>query len=172
MSPLMPKATAIWLIENTALTFEQISDFCDIHILEIQALADHDGPSPILGLDPIASSQLTLEEIKKCEEDSTRSLKLKEAPEYKISKKKVKYTPLAKRQDRPDAIAWIIKYYPHFTDNMIMKLLNTTKKTIETVRLKTHKNSINIKPKNPVLVGFCTQDELDRVVIQAEKYKK
>lgn len=172
MSPLMPKATAIWLIENTALTFEQISDFCDIHILEIQALADHDGPSPILGMDPIASSQLTLEEIRKCEEDSSRRLKLKETPEFKIPKKKVKYTPLAKRQDRPDAIAWIVKYYPHFTDHMIMKLLSTTKNTIENVRQKTHKNSINIKPKNPVLLGFCSQEELDRAIGLSEKYKK
>lgn len=170
-TPLMPKATAVWLIENTALTFEQIAVFCGIHLLEIQALADHDGSTQIIGFNPITSSQLSLEEIKRCEADPTAQLTLLEAvtADSILGKKRVKYTPLAKRQDRPDAIAWMLKFHPEIPDSALMTLLGTTKATIQSIRSKTHWNMTQIKPKNPVQLGFCTAVELHDMV---EKYAK
>jgi hypothetical protein len=165
-TPLMPKATAVWLIENTALTFEQIADFCGIHILEIQALADNENSMRIVGFDPIASSQLALEEIHRCENDAKARLVIRPAisADSVLGKRKTRYTPLSKRQDRPDAIAWMIKFHPDIPETALTRLLGTTKPMIKSIKTKTHWNSPNIKPKNPVQLGFCTQKELDAVI--------
>ncbi|MDF3047087.1 MAG: hypothetical protein K0R73_205 [Candidatus Midichloriaceae bacterium] len=170
----MPKATAVWLIENTTLTFEQIADFCGVHYLEIQGIADGEVAKGISGVDPIVSGQLTREEIERCEKDSTSRLRLSESAakfNYAQSKQstKGKYTPVARRQDKPDAVAWILKNCPEISDAQIVKLIGTTKNTIESVRSKTHWNSQNIKPKDPVLLGLCSQSELDKVHSQARK---
>jgi hypothetical protein len=164
--PLMPKATAVWLIENTALSFEQIAIFCGIHILEIQALADHEGSINIVGFDPIASSQLSLEEIKRCESDTKTRLVIREAVTVDsiLGKKKSKYTPVSKRQDRPDAIAWLIKFHPEIPELAITKLLGTTKQMVRAVKSKTHWNSTQIKPRNPVQLGFCSANELEEAI--------
>ena len=165
-TPLMPKATAVWLIENTALTFDQISAFCGIHILEIQSLADNENSLRIVGFDPIASSQLTLEEIHRCENNSKERLVIRPAisADSVLGKKKSRYTPLSKRQDRPDAIAWMIKFYPDVPELALTRLLGTTKPMIRSIKSKTHWNSPQIKPRNPVQLGFCTQQELDAVI--------
>jgi len=164
--PLMPKATAVWLIENTALNFDQISDFCGFHSLEIQALADNESSMSMVGFDPIASSQLTLEEIKRCELDPSARLSLRPAVDADsiLGKKKGRYTPVSKRQDRPDAIAWLLKYYPEMSEPQICRLLGTTKPMIRSIKSKTHWNSANIKPQSPVQAGLCTQVELDQVL--------
>lgn len=165
-APLMPKATAVWLIENTALTFEQIAKFCILHILEVQNLADSETTHGMVGFDPIASGQLTLDEIHRCEKDPASFLKMSAAvsADSVLGKKRSRYTPLAKRQERPDAIAWIIKYYPDVSDSQISRLVGTTKLTIEAVRSKSHWNAQNIKPRSPVQLGFCSQSELDKVI--------
>jgi hypothetical protein len=165
-APLMPKATAVWLIENTALSFEQISSFCHIHILEIQALADNEGSIRIVGFDPIASSQLDLEEIHRCEKDPAARLSIRPAisADSVLGKKKTRYTPVSKRQDRPDAIAWMIKFYPDVPEVALTRLLGTTKPMVRAVKTKTHWNAAQIKPRHPVQLGFCTQAELDAVV--------
>lgn len=164
--PLMPKATAVWLVENTALSFEQIAEFCGMHPLEVQGIADGEVSGGIRGLDPIANGQLSLEEIQRCEKDSTQRLQiLGTAKQYITQKTKgSRYTPVARRQDKPDAIAWLIKHYPQMTDAQIAKLIGTTKNTIQAVRGKTHWNSNNIKPRDPVLLGLCTQTHLDAAV--------
>lgn len=172
--PLMPKATAVWLVENTTLTFEQIADFCGLHALEIQGIADGEVARGILGVDPVASSQLTLDEIKRCEANQGLRLKMAEGAikhivTEKRQKKSGKYTPVARRQDKPDAIAWIIKNCPEISETQIVKLIGTTKSTIEAVRDKSHWNSNNIRPKDPVLLGLCSQTELDRVYEAARK---
>lgn len=161
--PLMPKATAVWLVENTALSFEQIAEFCGMHPLEIQGIADGDVSSSVRGLDPTGNGQLTLEEIQRCEKDPDARLAIAGTARQYISKKAKgsRYTPVARRQDKPDAIAWLIKQYPSMPDSQIVKLIGTTKKTIEAVRTKTHWNSSNIRPKDPVLLGLCTQTHLD-----------
>lgn len=165
-SPLMPKATAVWLIENTALSFEQIAAFCGLHSLEVQAIADGDVSTGMVGLDPIASSQLSLEEIHRCENDPTARLSLipPVSADTILGKKRSRYTPVSKRQDRPDAIAWLVKYYPDMTDSQICRLLGTTKPMIKAVKTKTHWNSINIKPRSPVHLGLCSQVELDKAI--------
>ncbi len=165
-APLMPKATAVWLIENTALTFEQIATFCVLHMLEVQNLADSEATHGMVGFDPIASGQLTLEEIHRCEKDTSAILKMSVAvsADSVLGKKRSRYTPLAKRQERPDAIAWLVKYYPDLTDTQISRLVGTTKLTIEAVRNRSHWNAQNIKPRSPVQLGFCAQSELDAVV--------
>ncbi|MCE2991563.1 MAG: DUF1013 domain-containing protein [Candidatus Jidaibacter sp.] len=173
-APLMPKATAVWLIENTTLTFEQIADFCGIHYLEVQGIADGDVAKGISGVDPIVAGQLTREELERCEKDPSAKLKLSESAakfNYAQSKNstKGKYTPVARRQDKPDAVAWILKNCPEISDAQIVKLIGTTKNTIESVRSKTHWNSQNIKPKDPVLLGLCSQSELDKIHSQARK---
>lgn len=162
--PLMPKATAIWLIENTSLSFEQISDFCGLHILQVQTLADEEIGTRMTGMDPITAGQLTHEEIQRCEANPQERLVMKAAvtADSIVGRKKTRYTPVAKRQDRPDAIAWIIKYYPDMPDHTICRLLGTTKPMIKSIRTKTHWNSANIKPKSPVQLGLCTQIELDQ----------
>ena len=164
--PLMPKATAVWLIENTALNFDQIADFCGFHSLEIQALADNESSMSMVGFDPIASSQLTLEEIKRCELDPSARLSLRPVVDADsiLGKKKGRYTPVSKRQDRPDAIAWLLKYYSEMSEPQICRLLGTTKPMIRSIKSKTHWNSANIKPQSPVQAGLCTQVELDQVL--------
>lgn len=168
MKPLMPKATAVWLIDNTSLSFEQIGDFCDLHPLEVQGIADGEVAKGILGIDPIVTGQLSREEIEACEKNHSRKLKLADnmvrlIKEQKKQKKSSKYTPVARRQDKPDAIAWLLKNCPEMSDIQIVKLIGTTKAMIASVKDKTHWNITNIKAKDPVLLGLCTQSELDHL---------
>jgi hypothetical protein len=168
--PLMPKATAVWLIENTTLTFEQIAIFCGMHPLEVKGIADGEVAQGIMGVDPVSAGQLSLEEIKRCEKDHNARLQMDErAKKYaEIKKKKsAKYTPVARRQDKPDAIAWLLKHCPEVSDTQVAKLVGTTKTTIESVRSKRHWNSSNIRPRDPVLLGLCTQTDLDKVLEKA-----
>lgn len=163
--PLMSRATAIWLVENTSLTFEQIADFCGMHVLEVESIADGEMDSKMSGFDPIVSAQLTVEEIKRCENDPNARLMLKTSRYFSESKpEKSKYTPISKRQDKPDAIAWLVKYYPAIPDQEICSLIGTTKATIKSIKNKTHKNISNLKPKSPVSLGLCSEAELDYVV--------
>ena len=168
--PLMPKGTAVWLIENTALTFEQIADFCGMHVIEIQALADDQIASGMKGIDPVTSGQLTQEEIERCRKDPNARLVLKKSsiPEIK-TKSKRKYTPLIKRRDRPDAIAWLIKYCPDMADAKICELVSTTKNTVASIRDRTYSKMSELRPRDPVLLGFCTQIELDSAMAEAKK---
>ena len=168
-SLLMPKATAVWLIDNTTLTFEQISEFCNLHVLEVQAIADGDVGQGILGFDPILNGQLTQEEIDNCCNDSTLSLKksFSSLPETKNKNKGPKYIPLARRGDKPDAIAWIVKNHPEVKNNQISKLIGTTKDTIEKIRTRSHWNISNITAKHPALLSLCTQNDLDEAIIKA-----
>lgn len=162
----MTKATAIWLIENTRLNFTQIAEFCGLHPLEVQAIADGEASIGMVGLDPITSGQLTHAEIERCEADTSTRLVLTtpiDAASFG-TKKKGKYTPVARRHERPDAIAWILKHHPEIPDSKIVRLLGTTKPMIQSVRSKTHWNSTNIKAQNPIQLGFCTQVELDQVI--------
>jgi hypothetical protein len=171
----MPKATAVWLIEKTSLSFEQIAEFVGMHPLEIQAIADGEVAVGIVGHDPIASGQLTREEIARCEADPMARLRLAESSIVlpKPKGKGARYTPVSKRNDRPDAIAWLLRNFPMLTDQQISKLLGTTKETIAKVRDKTHWNSANIKPRDPVILGLCTQTDLNREVEAAiEKAKR
>lgn len=174
MSPLMPKATAVWLIENTALTFDQIAEFCGLHPLEIKAIADGESAVGMLGLDPISSGQLTAAEIQRCEANPKDKLHLTPpvTAESILGKKGGRYTPVSKRQDRPDAIAWLLKFHPELTDLQICRLLGTTKNMIKAVRTRTHWNTANIKPRNPVQVGLCGQIELDRAVDIARRMEE
>jgi uncharacterized protein len=169
-APLMPKATAIWLIENTALSFAQIADFCGLHAIEIQAIADGGVSTHLVGLNPLTNGQLSSDEIARCEADSTQRLAIipPVTPEDVLGKKK-RYIAVSKRQDRPDAIAWLVKFYPTLSDTQITRLLGTTKATIAAVRNKTHWNAQNIKPKSPALLGICTQAQLDEII---ERYVK
>lgn len=171
--PLMPKATAVWLVENTTLTFEQVANFCGLHILEVQAIADGEAAVGMIGFNPITSGQLTAEEIKRCENDPTLSLVLTPplTTSSVLGKKTSRYTPVSKRQDRPDGIAWLLKFYPSLSEAKICKLLGTTKNMISSVRNKTHWNSTNIKPRNPVQLGLCTQAELDKAIADIERSK-
>ncbi len=164
--PLMPKATAVWLIDNTALNFEQIAEFCGMHPLEVQGIADGEVAIGVRGVDPVASAQLTAEEIKRCEADDSAILQMASTAKQYINKKTkgARYTPVARRGEKPDAIAWIVKHYPNMTDAQIGKLVGTTKNTIQAVRNKTHWNSSGIKPRDPVLLGLCTQTHLDAAV--------
>jgi uncharacterized protein len=169
--PLMPKATAVWLVENTALSFEQIAEFCGMHPLEVQGIADGEVATGIMGIDPTSNGQLTREMIEAAEGDEKRSLKLADtARQYVQQKTKgARYTPVARRADKPDAVSWILKYHPEVPDSQIVKLIGTTKNTIDAVRDKSHWNSTNIKPKDPVLLGLCTQTHLDSVIEKARK---
>jgi len=171
--PLMPKATAVWLVENTTLTFEQVGDFCGMHPLEVQGIADGEVAVGIIGQDPITSGQLTLENIRHCENNSEARLELTEhAEKFITAKAKVKggrYTPVARRQDKPDAVAWFLKFHPTVPDAQIVKLVGTTKNTINAVRNRTHWNSTNLKPRDPVLLGLCTQTRLDDVIAKFSK---
>ena len=169
-TPLMPKATAVWLIEKTALTFTQIADFCGMHPLEVQAIADGEVAQGIVGYDPIANGQVTAEELRRCEADPAARLKL--APTALPVPKRLRgsrYTPVAKRNDRPDAIAFLLRTYPQLTEAQVAKLLGTTKETIQKVRDRSHWNSANIKPRDPVILGLCTQTDLNAAVAQANE---
>jgi hypothetical protein len=172
--PLMPKATAVWLVDNTKLTFQQIADFCGLHELEVQGIADGEVAQNIVGLDPVGNGQLTRDEIARCEASPDAKLKLNEPviPEAK-KRKGPRYTPVSKRQDRPDAIAWLVRHHPELTDAQIGKLIGTTKPTIASIRNRSHWNIANLKPTDPVTLGLCNQTELDEAIqIAAAKVDK
>jgi hypothetical protein len=162
----MPKATAVWLVENTSLTFEQIGDFCGMHSLEVQGIADGEVAAGIIGQDPVAANQLDADEIGKGEEDPNYRLKLstRARENMKQKMKGARYTPVARRQDKPEAIAYIIRHHPYIPDSKIVKLIGTTKKTIQSIRERSHWNINNIKGKDPVLLGLCMQMHLDALV--------
>ena len=172
--PLMPKATAMWLVENTSLTFEQIADFCGLHPLEVRGIADGEVARDIRGADPITNGQLNREELDKATANPAYRMqvqKSRHAELLKPTKKAPRYTPVSRRQDRPDAIAWFVRNHPEVTDAQISKLLGTTKSTIEAVRDRTHWNSANLKPVDPVTLGLVGQIELDAVVRKAADKK-
>ena len=174
-APLMPKATAVWLVENTTLTFEQIADFCKLHPLEVKGIADGEVAQGIKGLDPITTGQLTREEIDAAQKDPSRKLNASEKrvalPEAKPKKKGPRYTPVSKRQDRPNAILWLVRNHPELKDAQIMRLVGTTKSTIEAVRNRTHWNAQTLQPLDPVTLGLCSQIDLDYEVGRAAKEK-
>lgn len=169
-APLMPRATAVWLVENTTLTFRQISNFCEIHELEIQAIADGDVSSNIRGLSPIDNGQLSWDEIHRCEADKTASLQANQmernVKERNLKAKKV-LSP-SQREDKPNAIAWVIKNYPQLKDSQVCKLIGTTKPTIEAIRNGTHRDAANIRPKNPVTIGLCSEQDLEKALLAAQ----
>ncbi len=164
--PMMPKATAMWLIQNTGLTFEQIAEFSGLHALEIQALADGDIMPGMAPLDPISNGQLTSDEIKRCEADPAARLRMVQSsiPQPQLRAKGARYTPVVKRQDKPDGVAWLLKNHHELSDGQICKLLGTTKNTISGVRDRTHWNSQNIRPRDPVDLGLCTYLDLTTLV--------
>jgi hypothetical protein len=173
-SPLMPKATAVWLVENTALSFDQIADFCKLHPLEVKAIADGDAAQGIKGLDPILTGQLSREDIEAAEGDGARRLKLA-APKVRLPEAKTRkgprYTPVSRRQDRPNAILWLLRNHPELKDSQIMRLVGTTKSTIQAIRDRTHWNAPNLTPMDPVTLGLCSQIDLDFEVQRAAKEK-
>jgi len=173
-APLMPKATAVWLVENTALTFDQIADFCGLHPLEVQAIADGEVANQMQGLDPVANGQTTADELARCAADPDARLTLLEnaIPPQLHRHKGPRYTPIAKRQDKPDAIFYLLRNHPELSDAQICRLIGTTKPTINAVRDRTHWNSPNIKARHPVGLELCTLDELDQAIIKATKGKK
>ena len=167
---LMPKATAVWLVDNTSLTFEQIADFCGLHPLEVKGIADGEVARDIRGADPIANGQLTRDELDRAGANPKyrmKAQKSRHAELLKPVKKAPRYTPVSRRQDRPDAIAWFLRNHPEIPDSQVAKLLGTTKGTIDQVRNRTHWNSTNIKPVDPVTLGLSTQLELDAIVRRA-----
>ena len=169
-TPLMPKATAVWLIDNTALTFDQIALFCGLHPLEVKGIANGDVAQGIKGMDPISSGQLLRSEIERCQEDPTTELQIADSKrDIPVGKprKTTKYTPLSKRQERPDAIAWLVRNHTELRDSEISKLVGTTKPTIQSIRDRSHWNISNITPTDPVTLGLCTQIELDEIVAKA-----
>jgi hypothetical protein len=171
---LMPKATAVWLVDNTSLTFEQIADFCGLHPLEVRGIADGEVARDIRGADPIGNGQLTREELDKAQADANYRMKQqisRHAELLKPQKKAPRYTPVSRRQDRPDAIAWFLRHHPEVTDAQISKILGTTKSTIDQVRHRTHWNAANIKPIDPVTLGLIGQLELDALVKKAAEKK-
>ena len=167
--PIMAKATAVWLVDNTTLHFKQIGEFCGLHELEVQGIADGDVAQGVKGFDPIANNQLTQEEITKAEENPAYQLKLKFNPASVGEEKRrgPRYTPLSKRQDRPASILWLVKCHPELTDAQVSKLVGTTKPTIQAIRERTHWNISNIQPIDPVALGLCKQSELDAAVQKA-----
>ena len=170
-SPLMPKATAVWLVENTSLTFDQIAEFCGLHRLEVQGIADGEVAVGMVGLDPVAGGQVTPEEIARAEKDPKARLHLviKDLPAPSKRGKGPRYTPVTKRGDKPDAIAWLLKSAPNLSDTQIGKLIGTTKTTIQAVKTRTHETSATLKPRSPVMLGLCTQAELDDAMAKARK---
>ncbi len=167
---LMPKATAVWLVDNTSLTFEQIADFCGLHPLEVKGIADGEVARDIRGADPMGNGQLNREELDAAAADPNyrmRAQKSRHAELLKPMKKAPRYTPVSRRQDRPDAIAWFLRNHPEIADSQISKILGTTKATIDQVRNRTHWNATNIKPVDPVTLGLVTQLELDGIVKRA-----
>ncbi|WP_170341379.1 DUF1013 domain-containing protein [Ruegeria arenilitoris] len=171
--PLMAKATAVWLVDNTTISFKQIADFVGMHELEVQGIADGDVAAGVKGFDPIANNQLTQEEIDKAENDPLHKLKLKFNPAAAGEEKRrgPRYTPLSKRQDRPNSILWLVKFHPELTDGQIAKLVGTTKPTIQSIRERTHWNIANMQPIDPVALGLCKQSELDAAVQKAAAKK-
>jgi len=173
---LMPKATAVWLVDNTSLTFDQIADFCGLHPLEVKGIADGDVAAGVRGADPISNGQLTREEIEKAENSGDYRMsvvKPKYADLHQPSKRRgPRYTPLSRRQNRPDAIAWLVRNHPELSDAQISKLVGTTKTTIQAVRDRTHWNATNIKPTDPVSLGLCTQIDLDEQVKKASDRRR
>ena len=167
--PLMPHATASWLVENTSLTFEQIAQFCGLHILEVQAIADDTAATKLTGRDPIRANELTHEEIEKGQSDPDYALKMHKEPDPVRRTKGPRYTPVSKRQDKPDGINWIIRNHPEVSDGQISKLIGTTRTTIAAIRDRTHWNMANIQPKDPVTLGLTTQRELDAAIAKAAK---
>jgi hypothetical protein len=167
----MPKGTAIWLVENTALTFDQIAEFCGMHKLEIQGIADGEVGIGMLGLDPVANGQLDTEELERCANDPSARLKIKstENPAPVKRTKGPRYVPLSKRQDKPDGIAYLLRYYPELSDAQISKLIGTTKPTINAIRDRTHWNSSQIQPRDPVTIGLCRQMDLDEAIEKGRK---
>jgi hypothetical protein len=171
---LMPKATAVWLVDNTSMTFEQIADFCGLHPLEVKGIADGEVARDIRGADPIANGQLTREELDAAQADPSYRMvaqKSRHAELLKPAKAPPKYTPVSRRQDRPDAIAWFVRNHPEIPDAQVAKILGTTKSTIDQVRNRTHWNSVNIKPQDPVSLGLVGQLELDAIVKKAAEKK-
>lgn len=170
-TPLMPKATAVWLVDNTALSFEQIAEFCKLHPLEVKGIADGEVAQGIKGLDPISNGQLTRDEIERVQNDPNQRLALQESkvrvPESK--RRGPRYTPVSRRQDRPNAILWLVRNHPELKDAQIMRLVGTTKPTIQAIRERTHWNSANLTPMDPVTLGLCSQLELDMDVEKAAK---
>ncbi|MFU1479420.1 DUF1013 domain-containing protein [Roseovarius sp. C7] len=171
--PLMAKATAVWLVDNTTISFKQIADFVGMHELEIQGIADGDVAQGVKGFDPVANSQLTQDEIDEAEKNPLHKLKLKHNPAAVGEEKRrgPRYTPLSKRQDRPNAILWLVKFHPELADAQIAKLVGTTKPTIQTIRERTHWNISNMQPIDPVALGLCKQSELDAAVQKAAAKK-
>jgi hypothetical protein len=173
-APLMPKATAVWLVENTALSFDQIAQFCNLHPLEVKAIADGDAAQGIKGLDPVVTGQLTREQIAQAESDPDMKLKVSD-PKVRLpqpkSKKGPRYTPVSRRQDRPNAILWLVRNHPELKDAQIMRLVGTTKSTIDSIRERTHWNAANLQPMDPVTLGLCSQIDLDLEVHRAAKEK-
>ena len=167
--PLMPHATAAWLVDNTSLTFMQIAEFCGLHILEVQAIADDTAGTKLTGRDPVRALELTLEEIEKGQADAGYSLQMLKGPERVLRTKGPRYTPVSKRQDKPDGIAWIIRHHPEVSPAAIGKLIGTTRTTIEAIRDRSHWNIANISAKDPVTLGLCSQRELDALVAKAAK---
>lgn len=172
-TPIMAKATAVWLCDNTTMTFKQIADFCGLHELEVQGIADGDVAAGVKGFDPIANKQLTQDEIDKAEADPKHKLELLFHPGSSGEEKRrgPRYTPLSKRQDRPASIYWLVKFHPELTDGQISKLVGTTKPTIQAIRERTHWNINNIEPIDPVALGLCKQGELDMAVQKAAAKK-
>ena len=168
--PFMPKATAVWLVENTKISFKQIADFCDLHELEVKGIADGDVAKGIKAYNPILAGQLTREEIEESSKDSNRPLTLtKKILEIKSEKKTNKYVPLSKRQERPEAVLWLTKNYPQLSDGQIVKLVGSTKNTVSAIRNKKYWNSGNLSPKDPVVSNLCTQIDIQNAVDKADR---
>ncbi|MCT2401328.1 DUF1013 domain-containing protein [Novosphingobium mangrovi (ex Huang et al. 2023)] len=168
-TPLMPHATASWLVDNTALSFEQIAEFCGLHMLEVQAMADDLASSKYTGRDPVRAGELTMDEIEKGQQNPDYKLKMHKVPVTVSRTKGPRYTPVSKRQDKPDGIAWILRNHPEVSDAQIGKLIGTTRNTIAAIRDRSHWNIANITPKDPVTLGLCSQRELDAIVAKAAK---
>jgi len=167
--PLMPHATASWLVDNTALSFDQIAEFCGLHILEVQAIADDTAATKYTGRDPVRAHELSMEEIHRGEANPDYRLKMLSGPEQVRRTKGPRYTPVSKRQDKPDGIAWILRNHPEVSDGAIGKLIGTTRTTIQAIRERSHWNISNITPKDPVTLGLCSQRELDALVAKVAK---
>ena len=167
--PLMPHATASWLVDNTALSFEQIAEFCGLHILEVQAIADDTAATKYTGRDPVRAHEVTMEEIHKGEANPDYRMVMVKGPDPVRRTKGPRYTPVSKRQDKPDGIAWILRHHPEVSDGAIGKLIGTTRNTIQAIRERSHWNISNIQPKDPVTLGLCSQRELDALVARTAK---
>ena len=167
----MPHATASWLVDNTALTFQQIAEFCGLHILEVQAIADDTAATKLTGRDPLRSQELTQDEIDRGQADPAYKLQMQKEPDQAVRTKGPRYTPVSKRQDKPDGVAWLIRNHPELSDGQIGKLIGTTRSTIQALRERTHWNIANIQPKDPVTLGLTSQRELDAAVAKAAKAK-